>query len=544
MKLLFRLIRDSWPTLLLPSLLGGASGAANVGLLAIVHRALRKPGDATANFMWLFVAVCLVTLLTRIASQIFLVRMGQDSISRLRLGLCRRILEAPLRQIEDIGVHRMITSLTNDVTVISMAMNGLPTVGVSLIILLCGAVYLGFLSWQLLALGLVFGTLGAASYWATARVARRFNMRGREAQDGLQKQIRSLINGVKELKMHSTRRAEFVDHVLSPADSEVRENQFKGMVIQDAAITWGRLLFLVAIGLLLFVGPMISRTDPETAAGYTLVIFFLMSPLERIFAYLPLLSRARIAIFKINKLGLMLDEQAAEAAASVPLAAWNSIELSEVTHEYHREGQEGGFLLGPINLTLQPGEIVFVVGGNGSGKTTLIKLLTGLYTPLGGQILLDDRPVNAESREAYRQLFAVVFDDAMVFEGLWGVSREDRDARARRYLAELRLEHIVQISEGKFSTTELSRGQRKRLALLTAYLEDRSIYVFDEWAADQDPTFKKVFYEQLLPELKRRGKTVVAITHDDRYFAVADRLVKMEDGRIAEGSSLLTQMEA
>jgi putative ATP-binding cassette transporter len=240
----------------------------------------------------------------------------------------------------------------------------------------------------------------------------------------------------------------------------------------------------------------------------------------------------------------MLDEQAAEAAASVPLAAWNSIELSEVTHEYHREGQEGGFLLGPINLTLQPGEIVFVVGGNGSGKTTLIKLLTGLYTPLGGQILLDERPVNAESREAYRQLFAVVFDDAMVFEGLWGVSREDRDARARRYLAELRLEHIVQISEGKFSTTELSRGQRKRLALLTAYLEDRSIYVFDEWAADQDPTFKKVFYEQLLPELKRRGKTVVAITHDDRYFAVADRLVKMEDGRIAEGSSLLTQMEA
>lgn len=544
MKLLFRLIRESWPTVLLASLLGGASGAANVGLLAIVHRALRKPDSAPTNFLWLFVGMCVVTLVTRVASQIFLVRMGQDSISRLRLGLCRRILEAPLRQLEDIGSHRIITSLTNDVTVISMAMNGLPTVGVSAIILVCGSLYLGFLSWPLLLMGVLFGFLGAASYWATARVARRFNVRGREAQDGLLKHIRNLINGVKELKMHSTRRQEFVDQVLSHADEQVRENQFKGMVIQDAAITWGRMLFLVAVGLLLFLGPVFSVTTPETVAGYTLVIFFLMSPLERIFAYIPLLSRARIAVQKINKLGLMLDEQSAEAAAVVPVTSWTSIELADVTHEYHREGQEGGFLLGPINWTLQPGEIVFVVGGNGSGKTTLIKLLTGLYTPLGGQILLDDCPVNAENREAYRQLFAVVFDDGMVFEGLWGVSREDRDARASRYLAELRLEHIVQVSDGKFSTTELSRGQRKRLALLTAYLEDRSIYVFDEWAADQDPTFKKVFYEQLLPELKRRGKTVVAITHDDRYFSVADRLVKMEDGRIAVGSSLLTQSEA
>ena len=544
MKLLFRLIRDSWPTLLLASVLGGVSGAANVGLLAIVHRSLRKPDASSHNLLWMFVAVCLVTLLTRIASQMFLVRMSQDSISRLRLGLCQRILEAPLRQLEEIGMHRMIVALTNDVTIVGMAMNSLPSVFVSVVILVCGAVYLGFLSWQLLVAALLFGIAGGLSYWGASRVARRYNSEGREAQDGLLNHIRNLINGIKELKMHAGRRQEFVEQALDRADEQVRENQYKGMVIQDAAVTCGRLLFLVAIGLLIFVWPMFAQGDPETMAGYTLAIFFLMSPLERIFAFLPLLSRAGISIYKINKLGLMLDEQAAEAIVSAPFTSWSSIELSQVTHEYHREGQEGGFLLGPIDWNLQPGEIVFVVGGNGSGKTTLIKLLTGLYAPLGGQVLLDDRPVSADNREAYRQLFAVVFDDAMVFEGLWGVSREDGDSRARQYLAELRLEHIVKISDGKFSTTELSRGQRKRLALLTAYLEDRSIYVFDEWAADQDPTFKKVFYEQLLPELKRRGKTVVAITHDDRYFGVADRLIRMEDGLITEGGSPLTRSEA
>lgn len=164
--------------------------------------------------------------------------------------------------------------------------------------------------------------------------------------------------------------------------------------------------------------------------------------------------------------------------------------------------------------------------------------------PRDGQILLDERPVDNSNRDAYRQLFAAVFDDGMVFEGLWGIDPRDRDSAARRYLGELRLEHLVQVSDGRLSTTELSRGQRKRLALLTAYLEDRPIYIFDEWAADQDPTFKRVFYEQLLPELKRRGKTVVAITHDDRYFAVADRVVKMEDGHIAEGAALLASHEA
>lgn len=544
MKLLLRLIRDSWPTLLFASALGAVSGAANVGLLAIVHRSLRMSDASSHNLLWMFVAVCFASLVTRIASQMFLVRVSQDSISRLRLGLCQRILETPLRQLEEIGMHRMIVVLTNDVSIVGMAMNSLPSVFVSVVILLCGAVYLGFLSWQLLVAALLFGIAGGLSYWGASRVARRYNSEGREAQDGLLNHIRNLINGIKELKMHAGRRQEFVEQALDRADEQVRENQYKGMVIQDAAIVWGRLLFLVAIGLLIFVWPMFAQPDAETMAGYTLAIFFLMSPLERIFAFLPLLSRAGISIYKINKLGLMLDEQAVESVVSAaPVTSWNSIELSQVTHGYHREGQEGGFLLGPIDWKLQPGEIVFVVGGNGSGKTTLIKLLTGLYAPLGGQILLDDRPVNGDSREVYRQLFAAVFDDAMVFEGLWGVSREDRDARAHQYLAELRLEHLVKISDGKFSTTELSRGQRKRLALLTAYLEDRSIYVFDEWAADQDPTFKKVFYEQLLPELKRRGKTVVAITHDDRYFAAADRLIRMEDGRFTGSSSFHHQSD-
>jgi len=175
-----------------------------------------------------------------------------------------------------------------------------------------------------------------------------------------------------------------------------------------------------------------------------------------------------------------------------------------------------------------------VVGGNGSGKTTLAKLITGLYLPEEGAIYLDEQAIGAGNRESYRQLFSVVFDGAVIFDQLWGLESADLDRRAQQYLRELRLDHAVSVADGALSTTNVSRGQRKRLALLTAYLEDRPIYVFDEWAADQDPAFRRVFYLQLLPELKRRGKTVIAITHDDRYFAHADRIVKLEEGRVVE----------
>jgi putative ATP-binding cassette transporter len=213
---------------------------------------------------------------------------------------------------------------------------------------------------------------------------------------------------------------------------------------------------------------------------------------------------------------------------------WREIEIAGLVHSYRREGQPHGFALGPIDMTLHPGEIVFIIGGNGSGKTTLGKLVTGLYVPEQGEIRVDGEPITAANRESYRQLFAAVFDNALLFDSLWGIGGADLDERARRYLRQLELDQVVTVTDGVFSTTQLSRGQRKRLALLTAYLEDRPIYLFDEWAADQDPVFRKVFYLELLPELKRQGKTVVAITHDDRYFAGADRVIKLEEGKVVE----------
>jgi len=216
--------------------------------------------------------------------------------------------------------------------------------------------------------------------------------------------------------------------------------------------------------------------------------------------------------------------------------------LIGATHSYHQEKDDSNFVLGPIDLAFEPGEIVFIVGGNGSGKSTLAKLVTGLYPPETGELRLDGKPITDQNRDDYRQNFSAVFSDFYVFESLLGLHAEDLDAQARDYLEQLHLDHKVKVNNGSLSTTALSHGQRKRLALLTAYLEDRPICVFDEWASDQDPQFKKVFYTDLLPELKARGKTALIITHDEKYFPLADRIVKLDYGKLVYENRMDTRI--
>jgi putative ATP-binding cassette transporter len=241
----------------------------------------------------------------------------------------------------------------------------------------------------------------------------------------------------------------------------------------------------------------------------------------------------------MEQLGQQLAGAGADTGAThAEPRAFQTLELAGITHTYYRENDDRPFTLGPIDLRLAPGELVFLVGGNGSGKTTLAKLLTGLYRPEAGEVRVDGAPVTDAGREHYRQLFSVVFSDFHLFESLLGVDGSDAGVvrEVERSLARLQLDRKVRIQDGMLSTTSLSTGQRKRLALLAAYLEDRPIYVFDEWAADQDPVFKEVFYRELLPELKRRGKAVLVISHDDRYFSLADRILRLESGRLSPTS--------
>jgi putative pyoverdin transport system ATP-binding/permease protein len=540
MKLIQFVFRKCRRMMLITGVTAVLSGACNAGLLAMVNGVLDNPASPGQVFILVFIGLVVGKIVTGFLSQFALTRFSQEIIAQLRYDLVHKILNVPLRRLEEIGAPRLMVALTEDVLNITQALLGIPVMAVNIAILLGGAVYLGWLSWKMLIVLGLFCVVGAAVYRLMINNGFRFLSEAREVEDRLFNHFRGLTEGIKELKLHRNRRGVFLSDNIQSTTQAYQLHNVAAELRFIVAQSWTHLLLFVAIGLLLFVVPTLEHVQPRAMSGYIITILYLMGPLSGVLGYVSLYGRGNVALEKVEQLGLSLAENATDwcpAAENGAAEAFHRLEMRDVTHSYHRENDDSQFVLGPISAVFEPGEIVFLVGGNGSGKSTLGKIITGLYPPEGGEILLDGRPVTEKNRDHYRQLFSAVFADFYLFDNLLGLDPARVSTEASRYLQELHLDRKVKIRNGTFSTTALSQGQRKRLALLTAYLEDRPFYLFDEWASDQDPLFKNIFYTQILPALKARGKTVLVISHDDRYFHLADRVLKLDYGKLVQDLS-------
>lgn len=531
-------IRHARVILVLVIVAGIVGGASTTAFLAIINTAITNRTASLTNVILSFIAIALLGMVCRVASQMLLTRFTIGAVFQLRMQLCRQILAVPYRKLEQSGSHRLFAALTDDLPTIIGALTNIPILCTQAAIVVCSAIYLAWLSWSVFLVLAVFMGVGTFLYQMTTKRGLRHSRIVREEWTELLRHFRGLIDGTKELKLHRERRIDFLSRSLGATSASLSRHRIISSTTFILADFWVQIVVTSILGLLLFGLPAIRSLDVHVLTGYTLIFFYMLGPLQGVLGSLPGLGQANIAVTKVEELGLLLAANASEAD-SIPqrdhTSHWKRLELVGVTHSYHREREDGSFILGPIDVTIHPQELVFITGGNGSGKTTLVKLLTGLYHPEAGEIRLDDEVITAKNRDNYRQYFSVVFSDFHLFDSFFGLISPDLDAQALDYLIELQLDHKVQVKDGKLSTTDLSQGQRKRLALLTAYLEDRSIYVFDEWAADQDPQFKEIFYYKLLPDLKARGKTVIVISHDDRYFHVADRIIKLDYGKHVSG---------
>jgi putative ATP-binding cassette transporter len=540
MNLLRFLLRTSWVTVALATAIGLLSGACNAGILALVNTVLNHTETVTTLVVLGFVGLGLARVLTSAISQYMLSVFAHKTMAELRRDLCLKILVTPLRHLENIGPPRLLVALTEDVIAITMALRYMPNLAIDAAMVIGCFAYLGWLSWTTLLVLLGITALGLSFNRVLFARAFHFLKLAREEQDTLFRHFRALSEGIKELRIHRKRRETFFSQHIHPTTEAFMRHNIASTSRFVIAHSWNHLFFILLIGLVLLILPALKHIGAEVLTGYILTILYLMGPLRQITNSLPIFGRANIALRKVEQLGLSGGTALTEGDAVVqpaPVRPWKRLELQGGTFAYQQEGEDGNFILGPIDLTLRPGELVFVVGGNGSGKSTLVKLLTGLYPLEAGELRLDGQPITDQNREWYRQHFSVVFSDFYLFERLLGLVSPGLDARAKDYLMQLQLDHKVKVQDGVLSTTALSQGQRKRLALLTAYLEDRPIYIFDEWAADQDPQFKELFYTQLLPELKTRGKAVLVISHDDRYFHLADRMLKLDYGKPVDSSN-------
>jgi putative syringomycin transport system ATP-binding/permease protein len=544
---ILRLMWDSHPWLTIGTAVTGViSGFASFAVIDTINSAVHN-ADKRPALLLAFIGLNIVALLSRNGSVLFPSYATLGIITSLRIALCKKILDTPLEEIDKRGAANVLTLLTNDIPQLIHTLMILPMILVQATILVFGIAYLAWLSWIILFLTIGSMLMGVILYSFFLRRGMSFSRKVRDEFNVFNENIHGLVFGIKELKLNSDRRRWFRRAAIDFSSKRVARYS----CIEGLWFTGGgnveQLSFAILIGFLIFGAPSFEILNATTLTACILAILYVMGPLAILVGTAPQLGEGAVACERLAEFGFSISEQEARVLdrsqayvkMQPSLKSWNGIELRDVRVDYRSHDSTIEFELGPINMQIGPGELVFIVGGNGSGKSTLAKILTGLYSPTQGRILLDAEPVNDSNRDLYRSLFAVVFTDFHLFNRVIGPGKETATTTlAQEYLTELGLAEKVRINGKNYTTTKaLSNGQRKRLALLCAYLEDRPIYLLDEWAADQDPTFKKFFYESLLPELKSRGKCVIIITHDDQYFELADRIIKLSDGRIVSDVS-------
>lgn len=551
----------SWRHIIIATTAGLFSGSGNALLISLINRSVNQA--SLPNALLYFAALALFTLLTSTLAQFMLIHLSQNAIYQLRVRLSQNVLSSPLHHLERLGENRLLATMTDDVRSLSHALAAIPNLCIDLATVIGCLAYLAWLSSTIFVLTIAFTSFAIWLVQNRLGKARRLFVAAREEEDGLLKHFQAITNGTKELKLHRSRREDFMSQHLQGSAAKLKQKNSKAMRSFAIANGFGQLSQSMSLGFILFILPWFMHIPLPMLSTYVLTSTFLALPMQNLLGRLPDIMRGNIALQKIDRMKLSLISQSElETEPSFTISQHCPLELDHVTYLYQpepderelhppegkgfpphpkREGgrpmhppesEEKGFLLGPISLSLQPGEITYIVGGNGSGKSTLAKLITGLYTPDSGSIYLDGTRITDHNREWYRQHFSAIFSDFFLFDRYLGFNHTNLDQEVERYLRQLQLDHKVQVRDGVLSTTRLSQGQKKRLALLTAYLEDRPVYLFDEWASDQEPLFRELFYKQILVKLKERGKTVIVITHDDRYFHLADRIVKLDYGKI------------
>jgi putative pyoverdin transport system ATP-binding/permease protein len=294
----------------------------------------------------------------------------------------------------------------------------------------------------------------------------------------------------------------------------------------------------VLLGAVVFVAPNLSDTLGGTSlAKATTALLFVVGACFGLVQSIPILLNANAAADRIARLEAALRDIVGDAEP-LQIAApkrFDKIEMHNITFRYVDKFSDTVFKIGPIDFTMKSGELVFITGGNGSGKSTFLRVFAGLYPPESGDILLDGVPVSEETRDHYRSLMSAIFFDYHLFQRLYGIDADA--AEVQRLLGQFRLTERTGYADGAFRTLELSSGQKRRMALIVSLLENRPILLLDEWTAEQDPEFRRKFYDELLPDLMRAGATIVVITHDDRYLDELNlpaRKIRMDEGRIVE----------
>ncbi|EJA9823576.1 multidrug ABC transporter permease/ATP-binding protein [Campylobacter coli] len=474
-----------------------------------------------------FIALLIVFFLSSTIVELGLSVFGQNFIFKMQRRVVKQILDTPLLKVAKVGKARILASLGSDVRNISFGLLRLPDFLQSSILILCTSAYLCYLSPQIFTLCAIWIiVVFTINNFLMMKVYAYFR-KARENDDALQNNYQNILDGHKELLINRYRAKLYYEDEFESNARSKKKNSTLGNLFNNLSSNFTNVALLALVGVEFYLALEFKWASVAEATTIALSILFLRTPLVSMIGSFPTLLLAKIALDKIAK--LELDDYKEHFGKTNFIKDWRQISFKNTSFSY-----DDNFHLNPVNLDLKKGELIFLIGKNGSGKSTFCMLLTGLFKPSEGEIFVDDMKIDDDNLDIYRSLVSAVFSDFHLFTKTLAKEKFADEEKIASWLEFLELKGKTRVEDHELVLTKLSTGQKKRLAMLIALLEERDILVLDEWAADQDPVFRRFFYKKLLPLLKEQGKTIFAITHDDAYFDSADRIFLAEGGNISE----------
>ena len=538
LQLVRREMHGSMPKLLFMSSIGGIS---NASILAAINTGVQETSSGQKPGLWaaaLFLVALFLFMKTQQYVTITATAEIEAIIHKLRVRIMDLIRRSELLEIDKIGRARIVASVTSDTAVLTQASNMLCFTVQGAVLIFFVGLYVAYLSITAFLLTVVIVSGAATIFHYKNRQLAEQKAESAAWERRLFDRLTDFLDGFKEVRLNDARSDDLFHDALdvskTAANIKIRTQAETFKMIVTSQIS-----MYVLLGAVVFVAPNLSDTlGGSSIAKTTTALLFVVGACFGLVQSIPILLNANASAYRIDRLedalqSTLVDE---ERRAIVAPKHFERIQMRSIEFRYVDKFSDTVFKIGPIDFTLERGELVFITGGNGSGKSTFLRVFAGLYPPDSGEVFLDGRPVTDANRDEYRGLMSAIFFDYHLFQRLYGISDAD-PGEVDRLLTLFRLADKTSLTAGEFRTLDLSGGQRRRLALIVSLLEKRPIMLLDEWTAEQDPEFRGKFYDELLPEMMRAGATIVVITHDDRYLDelhLPARRIKMDYGRIVE----------
>ncbi|SHL87290.1 putative ATP-binding cassette transporter [Mucilaginibacter sp. OK098] len=518
------------------------SGLSNALLLAVINYSTSKivHGDFNYKFILIFILIFLIFIITKNRALKLTAVLVETIVFRVRERIVKYLMNTELLEFETLGRAEIYTRLTKDTNEISNSATSIANGVQAGVLVFFAIIYLGFINITAFVITIIMLGLAISNYFFSSNKIQKEIGEAVTLETVYFEKINEVTGGFKEIKIHQQKKFDLFLGRIQVIAKKLKDKKIITSSKMSFYFVFAQAFFYILLGTMVFVIPVLDQAVLTDVAKITATILFIIMPLGDAVGTFEVLNKATVAVNNLTNLEKRLKENTFGVLEDPELGGifenFEKLKFNDLHFGYRDKSGKDQFSIGPINFEVKRGEIIFIIGGNGSGKSTLVKLLTGLYMPDAGEILVDEVDVIHENIQEYRELFSVIFSDFFLFSEMYGIKNLE-NSKVLKLLKQMQLSEKTGFKDGAFTNTNLSTGQRKRLAMISVILENKNVLVFDEWAADQDPEFRKYFYNELIYDFQKLGKTIIAITHDDHYFNKADKIYKMDYGTFREYKS-------